>query len=369
MDKVRLQHIIGLLLLMCSAGCLNEVSLTPDTDEGLDKVVIMGKLTLGDTSSVLVRVTQFRPRDLFSTADPIAVDEVILFNQDDESVSVPANVSRSGFYAEFPEYDANFAIIPGNAYGLEVTLRDGRIYRSALDTLFAVPNIVDIDFELDRVLRSDVNGNTLEGDVITYSVLTSSRLPDGSGVANLLWNMSSTFKLTEKEEGEINPDTCYLSFYVRNGNLPLFPGRLAGGNPETVINEPIYQEAVNFYYAEGYQFFLTQESLSNQATAYWQEVQQLLNREGTIAEDPPGLTIGNFSSLDDPSEEVVGLFYAVEQTKSDIFIHPNDVGDLSNFCPIIIDDPEVASQINICDDCVFVWGKNSTKIKPSNWGG
>lgn len=157
----------------------------------------------------------------------------------------------------------------------------------------------------------------------------------------------------------------HLSFNLSPSDFSLVNGADLTGSGTVLLD--VYQTGVDFRFAEGFQLSIRQESLSQSALDYWAQVKRVLNRTGTIAEEPVGEVLGNWTSVDDPDEVVYGLFYAVDQTSSDVFVHPDEVGNPAHFCPQPAFDAETA---NLCNDCQAAWPEgDSWLVPPDNWGG
>jgi len=364
-----LKILLGLLILLLYS-CVDTIILDPASDPN-DNVVIHGKLTYGDPSTIFVQVSRFRPVDRFANASSIGVERVDLIDVvSGDTYRVPVSTERRGFYGKIFPDNSDITIDFNRSYQIEVELREGEVYRSSHQELYEVPSIEDITYTLSTETRSDPTGEIFQQDFITYQVRTTYDRPDGGGNANLLWSRRSIFELDqdpEEDEGTV----CYLEMPIVNNTIPRLRGsELASSQGPTTLFD-VYKSATNYRYADGYLFVLFQESASDEAISYWDQVSRVLNRSGTISEDPVGEVQGNMFSVSDPEEDVYGLFYAVDQDSFSIFIRPEEVGNPAHLCPIpVVPLPGGPPPITVCNDCIQSWEEGPVYFTPPpGWGG
>lgn len=354
-----------LLLLGVCFGCVDIIELEPATDKELG-VVIQGKLVIGERSSVEVKVRRFPERDRFAYPQAVPVQSVTLVEETSgKSQQIPFVPQRSTFYTDFSDEEKSMPLEPGRRYHMEVVLENGSVYHSRPETPYLVPSARDVTFQLVTNRGQNSNGIIFEQKEIVVRVNTDLARPDGQGNANLLWNIRSTFKLTDKIT-DPRKKSCFLTYDVVNSTLPLVVGSdLREGREETF---EIRRMPANYQFAEGHLMEIIQEGLSDQAIVYWDRVRRVLNRSGTIAEDPVGEVGGNWFSVNDSQEVVQGLFYAVTQDTIYRYISRTEAGRPSTFCPQPFNP--FSEIVRICDDCLRGWTEGpATLIEPPNWGG
>jgi len=361
--------LIGLLTLL-HYGCVDTIILDPDSDPN-DNVVINGKLTFGEPSTIFVQVNRFRPVDRFSNASPVGVERVDLIDvESGNTYRVPVSTQRRGFFGEIASGHPDITIELYRAYQIEVELDDGNTYRSTEQELYPVPRIEELTFALSEERGVSASGIAYQNDFITYQVKTSYERSDGQGNANLLWSRRGVFELDEMP-GEMDSKSCYLEFPIVNAMTPLLKGdAFSSGGGQSVFLD-VFRSLVNYRYADGFLFTVFQESVSKEAVEYWDQVNTVINRSGTISEDPAGEVRGNMFAVNDPEETVYGLFYVVDQDSANVFISPADVGFPDPLCPIPPPaDPIIPPSITICDDCEGQWEEGPVYLTPpAGWGG
>lgn len=359
-----INYITGILLVGLLMGCLDEVRLTPVGDFN-DNVVIHGKLTrMEDRATVLVRAQELVPRDRFTGTRPVAIERVTLWDAAGNQRNIPASSENQGFYDEIFSGDA-FEVRPGQSYRLEVELRNGKVYESTVEPLIEVPAIQSVSFAQRSALSTTDDGEIFEQNLVVFQATTDPRRPDGQGNSRLRWSVAGVFQLTEDPLRDDSP-VCYLEFAPQPSDFPLFDGGTLSAIDGPLAFD-VYRTGANYRFAEGMSLEVFQESLSPTAYAYWEQVKRVLNRTGTIAEDPVGEVRGNWTAVDNPEEVVYGLFYAVDRTSADIFVRPEEVGNPAFHCPQPVFD---ASTISLCNDCREAWGVDqSSYTPPIGWGG
>lgn len=355
---------LWIILASLLTGCLDEVRLTPVGDFN-DSVVIHGKLThTGTRSTILVRAQELVPRDRFTGTRPVAIERVTLSDAAGNQRNIPASTENRGFYDEIFPGDA-LEVRPGESYRLEVELRNGKVYESTVEPLIEVPAIQSVSFEQRSALSTTDDGEIFEQNLVVFQAVTDPRRPDGQGNSRLRWSVEGVFQLTEDPLAANSP-VCYLEFAPQPSDFPLFDGE-ALTDIDGPLQFDVYRTGANYRFAEGMLLEVYQESLSASAYAYWEQVKRVLNRSGTISEDPVGEVRGNWTSVDDPDEVVYGLFYAVDRTSMDIFVRPEEVGNPAFHCPQPVFD---ASTVSLCTDCREAWGvSQSSYTPPIGWGG
>jgi len=366
-------YIVCWINLILFAGCVDDITLEA-LHEPLDEVVINGRLIYGPVPEVLVRVEAFTPKTFFGASEPIMASSVRLIDAESgATLDIPVDVSQRGYGTKIPVGDPRFSIETGTGYILEVELPDGRAYQSAIDTLYEGTPISSINYELDEKVALTKDGESITEPIIRYSVVAELNRPDGRGKARYRFRRKSIFKLTETTDNMVFGHICYLSAEPDRSTTLLLDGTQSSNEEQDVISLDILEDPLDFRYAEGYQMTVIQETLSEEAHRYWEQFDRIINRSGTIAEDPVGQLRGNMHSMQDPEEVVFGLFYATHLDTIQQFVTPREVGMPKTFCPLPENtnpNPYGVLIITLCDDCVYAWGaENSSYSKPPNWGG
>lgn len=188
---------------------------------------------------------------------------------------------------------------------------------------------------------------------ITYELETPARRTDGSGVP-FLYRLSQSYRVRSPF-----PPVSFCYFYdsIRQTRLTLVdPSANYSGDLRTVR---VYTDAVDWRYAEGHYFNVTQDPLSDAAYDYFRKFQNFVDRDRSVFEAPPGDLTGNFRSLTDPEQaRIYGLFYVTRPQVIRAGI-PEGAVEVEAFCI-----PVANFNNNRCRDCVRAGG---SQLRPDYW--
>ena len=179
---------------------------------------------------------------------------------------------------------------PGETYQLAFTLPDGRGYRSTPQRMLPTPDLDSLLFDVDET-----------GSLVTEASVTD---PDTTG--NLYrWDLEGTWYYTS----DVGP--CYLVDQNVLSTLTLQDDRLVNGNDfqQIVRAFPTEDERLTFQYAMDVQM----EALTPEVFRFWKTVRSQVENDGTTFSSPPSRIPGNVTRVDDPTDEALGLFYAVDR--------------------------------------------------------
>jgi len=335
-------------------GCLSEVEI--DVPENVsDNIAIVGQLY---NSSVVVRVTGLTSYVGFS--QPILIDDasVQLFDESGSFINVPN--SGQGVYQT---QNISLPIFPGNRYQLKVSI-NGKTYESTLETLFSVPEATSV--EHNDIFRSELNdfGNIVENRYIQFLINTPLSTVGSVEKSYLKWDFDAVYRFIETTPAipfPPTPKTCYYPQILGIDEIAIFNG------PEsrltTLENEFLIEEPLDHRFSRGFYFNVSQQSLSEGAYNYWEQVQAITDLSGNFFEDPPGKIIGNFKNPDDPAEEVFGYFYATQAIVTRVFVKSSDY-QISSICPAVAPFGDTSIR-RTCFNCLS--HPNSSLNKPSYW--
>lgn len=353
--------------LIVSAGCLDEIDFAK-AGKIDDSIAIQGKIVKANPSFVNVTI-----RSVFNFQDAarlINVREVTVEDESGNKVELESNADGV-FFLEIADNDPNFKVDYGKSYKINVSTFDGRNYSSSFDELQPAPVPDAIKATRTEIETVDVNGNSRIFDQITYTVDSPLKAPNSSVNARILWELISTYRLTDSPESygqracfptrieEFNK-TCYITSSPVTNYLTLDGTELSA---ERVDNYELISTGLTPLYAEGFYMAVLQQSLSEEAYAYWAQVGTVVDRTGDLFQAPAGKVITNIVNTDDEKEDVFGYFYATEETVRRVFVSPEFAGNPNRTCPA---QPTEGGQApNDCCDCLTA-GK-STRIQPEWW--
>lgn len=358
-NKLLIIFFSGVLILI--SGCLDEIQLDVPGMER-ETVVIQAKLIKGNPSTVTARVTNlfdFTP----SSRAQIRVRSVTLLDSEGNNKDLSVddrNTYSTTIYENDPDIDVDF----GKMYQLKVNTIDGREFISDLEPLFPVPEPEEISF---TTFAMDDDTTGLSSRFFRFNISTPTKLEGTEEKAKLRWDLESTMRVTDSPIDGSDPKTCYITTPAEVSKVKTVDGDLFSG--DKISNYPIAELLVSSVFSEGFYLNVYQESLSEGAFEYWNQVGNVNDRSGNMFESPAGKIITNFkNTVESVEDEVFGYFYVTSQTVIRQYVSPEDAGNPRNQCPPLKTGQNPGRACNLppqCCDCLSQSG--STLTKPDWW--
>lgn len=358
-------------LLSLTSSLLTCVDVIDFTQAGTiqESITIQGRLTKGNPSHVAVQISKiFNFREA-----PRLIDVKYVELIDDTGNKVELISNAQGIYKlDLPDNGA-VEVVYGKGYQIKTEFFNGQIYESSFDTLYPVTVPMDLTAQKMQKISTNVSGLTETSNIIAFNTSITFPVFDGRNI-DLLWNMESTFKLTdsparylscqrdcEPTNIELTPKTCFVTNNPDKNYKVLNTSNLSG-NEVTDFNI-LTLDANSFIFSEGFYLTVLQQSLSEPAQEYWSTVAQLTNRSGSVFEAPAGRITSNFRNITDEKGDVFGYFYATESVTQRIYISPSFAGFPNSVCPRS-PRPDGSGPGNCCN-CLCEG--NSTTKQPEWW--
>ncbi|MEM6378549.1 MAG: DUF4249 family protein, partial [Bacteroidota bacterium] len=303
-------------------SCLDPIEF--DQPRGLeDALVIQGLLLKGSPSRVEIRITRLFNFNTssFGRVTPI---EAHIIDQDGNKLELEKR-GEGILRLTIPDDHPDFPIKYNRSYRIEFQMPSGGVIVSDLEPLIPVTRIDSIHNEMIIKFVQDPmdRDKSILDTFIRFSVDTQLKLEDQQDYARFRWLADRTFRFTEAPQFEPPTDTCYITQAT-----DLFQPRLFDGNvlkDDYLNRQVVYDQYLDFKFAEGYIFSVYQESLSEGAFAYWDQVDQLLNRTGDMFETPAGIAFSNLRYTDNREEQIYGYFYCTERDTLRKYISPMSI--------------------------------------------
>lgn len=361
--KINKYKTVGLLLgLFVLVGCLDPIELK--IPKGFDEtLIIQGVLVKGDPSVLNLSVSRlfdFTPESLTR----VNVSQVIL--SDDSGNSEEIDRVGTGIYKGTFDETSAVSIEVGKSYKINIRTFDGRTYESTFEPIISVPSIESLvltDIQKESVYS---DGVTIRLDSVGRIALNTSTISpaDGTPIA-LKWDLRRVFRLTDSPIAFGVPQkTCYITEDIDITSIKVFDGASVRG--ENLEEYFLFDQPFDFHLAEGVYLEVIQSSLSASAFQYWNQIRQVLEREGNMFEAPAGKIVTNFVNTQDPEEEVFGYFYATMADTARVYISPEFGRYPQSYCPPAMPTrPDGSCAVDVCCDCLSV--EASTTIRPDFW--
>ncbi|MCB0549558.1 MAG: DUF4249 family protein [Phaeodactylibacter sp.] len=363
--KTKLTLLCSALLFLGLSSCVDEITLGAG-ERPTSGMLVQGRLIQGTPSYVEATVYELF---LYDNNLPRAVGNSEVLLHDEEGRSVPLIPNYDGTYFQHIESnDPNFPIVAGQRYQLTVTLPNGQGYASAWETLLPVSPLDSVSLQ---VYEKDVA--TFEGELETqrfagFRASTSLKQPGSDGPARYRWETDQAYRLTEDPIHpayvDLSPKTCYVQLTGNIDKIVVLNG--AELSERYLEGYQIWETPADYRFFEGFYLIAYQQSLTDNAFRYFDELAQLLARRGTLFDLPAGAIRTNISPTTDPDALTYGYFYATQQDTFRLYVPPGQVPGVSRRCPYPPPLPgEELPPPNECDDCLLQAG--SQLERPEWW--
>jgi len=339
-------------LLLLPVACLTPVDIEIERKEFGAYIAISGQISNQEDRSMVQVGTAVE-----NGAEPFPVSQAIV-----------RIIDNDGFFFDLAEdelfpgrYVMEGTGIPGKQYTLEVTLPDGRVFKSQPETLLppAAADAVTYEFGVTEFVD-------FEGAIITEPRVNIYTQPDLTGPVRPLirWYVEETYLIRPTNFPDpfgFQPPDCFVRQAADPQRVMLFDGRVYSGEfPEPVMlaSRKIDQ---SFFYR--HYFSVYQASLSPAAFDYWTKVDILTSQAGSIFDTPPARISGNITQEGKPGVKALGYFQAAGENLSRFYIVQSELPDYA-YRPAYCDyDPvRYTPYPDECLNCLLV--RNSTLRRP-----
>jgi len=343
-------HVSLMLLLGITWGCIDQVDLAIDEEAYRSQLVIDGSITLGKGPyTVSLRQTADFERD-----STIEVVNATITLMDDQGNNENFLHIGKGIYELQGQ---NIQGREGHAYHIEISW-NGELYQSQPETMPTAVEVMQINTQLGieaTLTEADV---VVENDVIEISVDTE--LPPDIKGPYIRWEIEETYNLVEFPQPPFFAfKVCYFTFPLNTQDVILLDGsHVPVGVWE---NQFLASREIDWTFGGRHYFTVYQVAMTEEAFAYWQDVQRVIEQVGSIFDAPPAAVRGNVSNIDDPSEIVLGYFGAMAVDTARIFTTAEDfpIGIFNQLCPQlnIVGPPDDPA----CYNCFMLDGANPVR--------
>lgn len=299
-------HILLIFLLSC-VSCI--VPYEPEIKDAQEVLVISGSVT-DKPGFHYVSVSLSAP---YNEPELIPVPGCIVSVEDENGDLRVYHEQIPGVYEVIlgPEF-----LGVGKSYALSVLTPSGEEYRSDYDTLLACPPIDSLYYEIQ-------SQGTADPDVMHYGLQFYSDMVGDTDVArSFMWKLHETWEYTSPyKAGAIYDEDgwrvidgtpihrCYMNLRVKE---------LFTASTRSLAENRINKNALNYVSNQSprlsyqYSLLVEQQSLTNDAFVYWDQMRSSSSEGGGLYETQPSSTIGNIYNIRKPEEKVLGCFYATQ---------------------------------------------------------
>jgi hypothetical protein len=222
--------------------------------------------------------------------------------------------------------------VPGRSYTIEIELSNGQTYRSEPEQMPTALARDSIHYEFDTITTVNSYGSSSETEVIR--VIRDTSVPKTEDPLFLKWEVQETYKFSEfdfPDPFHMPPPSCYVTEYPDPQAIHLYDGsELASGQLAPI---PIVEREIDYTFYQRHFINVIQYSMTRKGHEYWNQVDQVVNRSGTIFDVPPANANSNISNIENPDEIVLGYFHAAASDTTRFYLLPADLPiHISNPC-------------------------------------
>jgi hypothetical protein len=311
---MKLKNIIFFLVLLLLAECVDPVTINTTSVGGI--LVVNGEInTLESRQQLFIGHTS--PDNRIPVPTPGAI--VTIINGNGEA-HLYEEVSP-GVY-ELPA--GAFNAVAGETYYIEIHLSNDKIYRSDPEQIPEANGIDNIYYEFYQKPQF-VGGLQVTKNFI--AIYTDTELPATDGPLFLKWAAEEVYMFEQTPirnplTGTI-PLPCFVSGFPDPQRIAIFETKEKSAH--TIQRTLVAEREIDHTFLARHYFVLNLSSISSSAHKYWQKVDGLINKSGSMFDTPPAPIHGNVYNTQDPSEQVLGYFGASNTAVSRISTIRNDI--------------------------------------------
>ena len=347
----RLLYSLLFMLVLFAPACLDEIEIE-NADRPEDGYVVQAKLIQGSPSYVEVKVEQL----FFYTSNinrPVNNALVSLIKNTGERYEFQ-DIPLDGIYSAYLE-QVDFPVTVGQEYRIEVEITPEIRLQSDWDKVHAAPIADHISWGFTEIETVSVDGLISRSPGIQFDITTP--ITTTAERARLRWEFIDAYQVTDNLNF-----TCYIENPYQNSKLFLLDGNTVA--PDTIRDYPLFTDRLGIRHIEGYYLSVFQQALSPEAFNYWEQVAALLEREGTVFDNPAGTVSSNINNPADSTQLVYGFFSAYSQDTLRRFFTREEMGNLNFYCPRP-PTSQAPPPVTVCDGCIDALG--SSYNKPYYW--
>lgn len=308
-----------MLVGLTSLGVIGCVSIIDfDTSDQAEQLVIYGKLTNSQNYHQGISVK----RSSLETTVGRSITDAVVTVIDETGQEYPYQFSE-----EFDQYIpiAPFIGIPGTSYQARISIGE-QTYESSAQRMpvYGSTDTAYFRFDIDTL----ISDGGIEFEQYRLKILTDSQFDQTDDTLYLKWDVEQITILSEvvlpvAKFPNYSPNVCYLFEGFINEKLLLYNGdeiRIPSIQEQELAFIPLDRTFIN---RRGYGIF--QSSITRESMEYYQKVDQIANRVGSIFEVPPAPVPGNFRNINDPENPPLGFFEVAKMDTTGTYVLQGDL--------------------------------------------
>lgn len=316
-----------LMVLISFNSCIDEITFEP-SERVQSQLVVDGNITTHPGPHVLkLSSTQ---NDKLSKPFPVTDAKITIFDDLGNSEDYLQLGFEPGVYHLLNEIVRGEV---GRSYFIEITLRDGSVFRSEPEELRPVPKMTKIEASFAQETEFDITGLPQTSNFA--KVIIDTPIPVIDEGVYLRWGVFGDWLLVDLEDRRDPfdfPTACYFQDNIVSPELEPFSSKEFAVTELT--NLEVGKRIVNHTFEFKQYFSVFQYSLTPKAHTFYTQLTALSNIEGNLFDEPPAAIPSNIFNLNNPEEKVLGYFSASEVDTIRIPIVKGDVPfAFTELCP------------------------------------
>lgn len=294
-----MRKLIQFIVLLGLISCLTPIDLPVEIKGG--KLVVSGQIsTISDQNIIELGTTATTDR----LPNPLGGAIVKVVDDMGESIICTEDPIRLGVYTF-----SNFTGIEGRSYQVEITLPNGKTYKSAVEKMPKASQLDLVDYEIVTEGVVDSDGKFQNKNF--YKIYANSTIPKNSFMR---WVVREAFLLSPTDFPDpfgLIPAPCFIDQNADPQRIVIFDGSTISSS--SINRQLIASREIDWTFHEKHYFTSYQSTLTKEAFDYWRKVNILANQVGSIFDAPPAEITGNIVNEKNPDEKIFGYFQAVNQ--------------------------------------------------------
>jgi hypothetical protein len=311
-----------LFCLLLANACVKELDLKIKDEK--KQLVVYGNFTYAPGE----RIVSIRRTADFGLQISEKVGGAKVFLVDEQGKRLPFTENRSGDYLFA---DRNFQAVAGQRYYLEIELKDGEKFRSDASTMPSPLKIKRsyIDFQTPNVAQARP----------AIGIMVDVDAPANPKGTYLRWSTQRIWQRTSIDLATLFQDyfrfkppvRCYMTDTLSSQALPLFGSPRTGGF--SLVQQKLFDIELDSKFWEKNGIQIIQYNSTPEAHAFWVDVRNVANQQGTVFDPPPAAVPGNLYRVDDPGERILGFFELSATDTSYVFVERADLQNFGYYVP------------------------------------
>ena len=338
-----------ILLAFITFACIDEIDLNIDTDQR--KLAVDGFIADSlDNYSISLSYSSVIGEGTDNIQHPVSGAKIKVL--DELGTAYVFQETEEGIYTHLMEAEI------GKEYYLDIQTPDGRHIQSKPQSIRSSPTIDTSKLQIETRDYLNSAGNFVSEQEAIVRIDT--RIEEGEKRPYLRWQVEGEYEFRENYPMALNKRICYIPDRLGLNQLNVFNTADLAGNE--LFDQEVIRTALNYRFAAQYCFHIYQFSISEDEFTYWNNIRDMINREGSLFDPPPGTVRGNLVNVDDPGDLILGYFSVAGVSYRRFFVNEDEIGfyveprcSSSRFRP----------QYPDCRDCRTLI--NSTTVRPEYW--